>query len=505
MSGLIYYSDERRVLPKIERIEDYDDSKPDIPGISHEERSIVWKTNLENEIKNWKDAPTLHKAGEILSDAIISDQQDKIKEVVDFILKEDPDNSVLQNILNNNPEEFKLNSRISENRKLLNIEPKDAITWTDQAINYLELGKREKSLKSIETALAINPDNGFIVRNASRIFSLLGDNGRSIQVLKRSEYYKYDPQILSAEISFSQLEERHTKGIDYGMKLISKNDFTDHQFTELSSAIGTNHHFKGDKKGAEKYFDLALKEPNSNSFAQLLWYKEDSIPEEKFIPYQNLGEIQTHRYTKISDFENAYKYSQKWIDEESFSIRPYDLSAYIAGTMLNNYEKAFEILSTGISKQHSLKSKIDDREMDGYSNDLAYYLLRANKIEEATRYLEKLTKSVKINGVGHELSNVIRATLGLYFYRIGDNELGKSLYRDAIKYFAHKKQLYNIRSAYLNLFCEELRVSNDIEELSKLKKEVDTIVSPGPENDLQHFKRMLDIRFQEKTKHLRTL
>jgi len=484
MAGLIYHSDKRRVIPQIERAEKFKKSILPLEELGNQhfiKPTIEFKDEeLESKIEKWKTTKSKKLGGDILSSAIVNDEMEKIRDIVSYLKTNYPNDIILNKIFDKNNN----TNKIAHNRKKLILEPKDAITWTDQAINYIDLGNREKALKCIQSALSINNNQAFILRNASRIYNLCGDNGEAIKILKRSEYYKYDPQILASEIAFSQLENRRSKGPDFGYKILKEGNFNPHEITELSSALGTSEYFQGNLIKSEKLFNQALISPNNNSLAQSLWYKQDEISDEIFNLNNNSNEIQTHKRANASDFNNSLKFALKWIKDEPYSKRPYNTAAHLSGVLLGQYEKAIELEKENLNKQQQIKGKLSTEEDFSFRNDLAYYLLKNEQINEATKLLLPMMNLIltKTNLNHKEYFNI--ATFGLLFYRMGKIDMGKKLYRKAIKYFIDHDKLYNARSAFYNFFLEEIKVQDDIEILNKLRKELDFMIPVSAQNDM---------------------
>jgi tetratricopeptide (TPR) repeat protein len=498
MSGLIYYTDKRRVIPQIERKAVYEDT------LNVTNQIVVQKNNskmrpilklkeedLAIKIEEWKQTKDFDLAGDIISQSLLQKSTKDIQEIKKYLLSNKPNDEILNWLFNTHVvKEMGIEERIKSNFNKLKIEAKDSLTWTDQAINYLEINNREESIKCIEHALKINSSLGFIVRNASRIFNLTGDNGRAIKTLKNSEYYKYDPQILSAEISFSEIENRKTLGIDLGHKLLKDKHHKNKEISELASSLGTVEYFKGEYKKSEKLFDCSLVEPNMNSLAQSLWYKKDKSVVNNLPIVEESNEIRTHRYSNEMDYEKSLEFAMKWKADEPYSIRPYRLASHLSGVLLDDPLSAFEIIKSASEKQKEIKGEnYTDRDELSFNNDQAYYLLKANKIEEAREFLSSSRDLInKKNSLEeHEYVNI--ATLGLLAYKEKDNLQGKMLYNITMKHFRKNNYFYQASACFLNYFDEEINFVNDLEGLNNLKKELDDVVSDPTFKDLQFRKK----------------
>lgn len=509
MAGLVYYSGKRRVLPQLERTTAYIDTL-NITNKKSEYQKHGWMLpiinlkddDLASKLVEWKKTKNFNLAGDILSQAIILNKTEEVAVVKKHLLSNFPSDIILSWLYENKTNIMTNDDRIRHNHKKLLLEPKDSLTWTDQAINYIIVNNRDESIKCIEEALKINSNLGFIIRNASRIFSLIGDNGRSIKLLKNSEYYRFDPQILSAEIAFSQLENRKTTGIELGHKLLSNMNYQNHEKSELASSLGTIEFFKGEFKKSETLFNLSLLVHNKNSFAQSLWYKKDVISTQTFKDYEDSNEIQTHRYLKQNNFVASLRYALNWKEEEPYSLRPYTVASQLSGVLLGDFEKAYELVKQGMETQKEIKGdNYTVKDELGFANDMAYYLLKSDKIIEAEKYLkpslEIKNKATKLDDC--EYANI--ATLGLLAYKQNNADLGRQLYRKTIKHFSDEGKSYLVGSAFLNFFDEEIKVLHDIVSLENLKKELDDIIPNDVQNDLAFRKTNSLKLFNETVKH----
>lgn len=493
MSGLIYYTDKRRVLPILERTDTYLDtlnvtkSSIDNSGNNLMNPIINLKEeNLANKVKEWKKSKNYNLAGDILSQSLMSKNSYIVEDVKKYLLSNSPNDTILKWLFKDKVKSIKSNEeRIEYNYKKLQLEPKDSLTWTDQSINFILLNNRDESLKCIEEALKINSNLGFILRNAARIFSITGDNNRSIKLLKNSEYYKFDPQILSAEIAFSQLENRKTNGIEIANKLILDNNYKNKEKSELASTLGTIEFIKGELKKSEKLFALSLLDPTKNSYAQYLWYKNDNEPLYKRKIFIDSNEIQTHLYLNEDNFQKSLKYAINWKDDEPYSLRPYRVASDLSGELLGEYEKAYEILKAGLESQKVIKAdNFSTKDEKILNNDLAYFLLKSNRVKEAEIYLNNfldvLNKSTKLND--SDCINI--ATIGLFAYKLKNDDLGRNLYRKSIKYFQDNKNYYLAGSAFLNFFDEEIKIITNLNSSQKLRNELDDLIPINSQNDL---------------------
>ncbi len=505
MSNIKFHSDKRRILPKIERSEVYESkrqikfahkpTKFNDPIIEFKDEDI----NLKYE--KWAKNKSTNEAGEILSQAIVDNNSELKKEVLKYYENELDIDLTKIFFGKDDLKNVDVFEKISYNKKLLQFEPKDAATWMDQAINYFELGQKTKSFRCIESAITINKNSGFIVRNTSRLLSHFGEKNKAIQVLKKSDNYKYDPQILSAEIAFSQIEGRRTKGVDFGIKLLKENIYTEFQKSELYGAIGTMEYFNGSYKKSEDLFDKSLIDPTENSMVQSLWYKLEAIPEQKINIFKDSSEVQAKNFYNEEDYLNALKFSNKWITEEKFSIRPYYLTTHLQGDIFEKHDEAYDTTVKAYNNQKIIKRNISKESVLGMKNDLIYHALKMNDISKAIEHYPFIVSEVdrNKNNLDKDLLGTLSATLGLFNFKINNIEEGRKLYSLSIKHFLSRKKGQLAAFAIINLI--EAEMENKFEEgrIDKLIKQLDSLVKSDSNNDLIYIKN------RTKNKYIRRL
>src|SRR5439155_22265534 len=94
-------------------------------------------------------------------------------------------------------------SRIRVLRQRSIAEPRNAFVWVDLALLYTTLGLRDQAARAIRIALALAPEDRFVLRCASRFLVHIGDAERAHHILKRSEATPYDPWLMAAEFAVS--------------------------------------------------------------------------------------------------------------------------------------------------------------------------------------------------------------------------------------------------------------------------------------------------------------
>lgn len=230
---------------------------------------------------------------------------------------------------------------------------------------------------------------------------------------------------------------------------------------------------------------MSLLAPNKNSFAQSLWYKKEKIAPQKFKLYENSNEIQTHRNSKESNFSKALDYAINWKDDEPYSLRPYSVASHLSGVLLGDNNRAYELIKGGMESQKLIKGdNYSTKDEIALNNDIAYYLLKANRVAEAEKFLKPALKILNKSSKLDNIEYVNLATLGLLAYKQKDDDFGRKLYRKTIKHFTEMRLHYLAGSAFLNFFDEEINVVSDISILESLKRELEALVPKTAEKEL---------------------
>jgi tetratricopeptide (TPR) repeat protein len=206
----------------------------------------------------------------------------------------------------------------------------------------------------------------------------------------------------------------------------------------------------GSMKQARKAFDVSLKEPNENSFAQVEFVSNtiQIIPESELANYltslPNAFEARAHEFDSARKYDEAFKDGCRWLLDQPFSKRAALFTQHLAIAKLEEYDKGIEI---GKFALHSNPRSVE------ILNNLAFAYSKKRKFKEARIALEKM-KSLHPNDY---YRTFLLATEGLLKMREGNIDDGKRLYDLAINHaldnkFPHLKDLaiYNYLLEYIS-------------------------------------------------------
>jgi uncharacterized protein HemY len=496
--GIIYKIDKRRMIPRWRSLELTTINGEIGPVLN---KPIIVKSvnevQLNEQIKVWNDNKNLSFAGDLLSSAYVQGVEQDFKSVAEYIVKTQKNESapllkLANKILGLSKSENKLASsedlvsttdkiskEIQQYKAYLNREIKNPIAWIELGRLYSILGNVTKSKKCIDIALNLDKDNRFIVRSASRFYHHFhGDKDYALQIIKNSKYVKDDPWLLSAEIAYSSILERHSKMAKVGINYLNNfdNDFL--AITELAGSLGTLELMNGKFKDAKKYFKQSLIHPNDNSFAQASWIFNDVAELNMSLNRLDIPfayEANAQIAYESGNYESSFQNALLWLKDEPYSTRPIRQASYVASIFLNKNKESINILRDG------LKINPNDLELN---NNLIYFLVKDDKIIEAEKIFNQSLKN-KLNSSSENSNLIFTATAGLLSYRTGDQEKGEMLYQKSIQSARNAKNEYLTALATVNYVKEEIRIIKSIDKLSNLMSQLDVACKNQDDPDVK--------------------
>lgn len=467
---------------------------------------------IDDYIEDWKSNRTLIHGSDLMSAAVINNKKENpiVIEAANYILQNKSGTTLSQralackilkkptvkDILENfrditldslpaivNPESIK--KKIREIRSSLLIFQYNPVLYVELSRCYSILGQENGSIKAMRIALHLAPNNRYVLRCATRLFThFSNDNNDYLEyihhLIRKSPMTRVDPWLTSAEISVATLLDRSSRFIKTGISLINSKNISPFNFTELASSIGTVELLNGGTKKSREFFKKSLINPNDNSLAQIEWAsvidKQLVIDPSKFGVKMNYEALALDNYHN-KEFSFALDNAVKWFRDMPFSKRPILFGSFLAGTILKDQKVSIQFLEAGILSHPNDPQLI---------NNIAYSLALDNNPKDAFVQLEKIHNLTECDDT---TQICVTATKGLSFFRIGQPEIGRKHYLEAIEMTKRKNDQYLNRLAILNYAREEIIIrseyvvpvmdvvskipneSKDI-EISILKKEV---------------------------------
>ena len=147
----------------------------------------------------------------------------------------------------------------------------NAVLFTELARLYLTLGNEKRAIRNVEIALALAPDNRYILRSAARTFAHCGDTERGFELLMRSPRVRRDPWLTSAALAMAGVIGRSSRVMKAATGLLKNGDFAALSLAELRAGVGSVELLAGNQRRAKRLLRASLEQPTDNSLAQVEW------------------------------------------------------------------------------------------------------------------------------------------------------------------------------------------------------------------------------------------
>ena len=415
--------------------------------------------HFERLLAIWKSGKTLIAAYDLVCAAIVTGRVDEIPEAVGFLrqtpdLSEELRSSVLSDSYLVDYSTFALSGlkehgKIAYMKSVVRTYPRNAVCWTDLALLYCRVGVVHKASRCMDIALALAPNNRYVLRSACRYFVHIDDMQRAIWVLRRARRTKHDPWLMASEIACSHIVGESSPLLKRGARMLDANDLPPWFVTELAASVGTFELKNGSRRQARRQFKVGAKNPNDNVKAQLQWLRiadVDMVPSEEV----DLEGDFDHEARALScrvdgDWRGAIASCERWGDDEVYSERPFCLGSYVAIEALGDAPSAEALLRKGL---------VANRRDTILLNNLAVALAMQGKVDEARSRLSDARRTA--SGLGTVDAVTLKATEGLVEYRDKNIAHGRACYFDAIEMALKNRLDEAVRRAFLYLTLEEL-------------------------------------------------
>jgi len=350
-----------------------------------------------------------------------------------------------------------------KNLKAANISnPFSALQWCNLGYCYIKLGLRDKARKAFLISIGLNNSNRHIVRSVARFFQHIGDIEYGHQILSISPRIKHDPNIVSAELAFSELMGKKSKFIDAGIKLKDDTNISILEKNELLAQIATLEFAHGKNSKGRILLNECLKNPNENSLAQIAFLEKKRFIDPMTITNSSAifqFEALARQNFSNANFQESYKYAKLWYNFQPFTKFPATLSTYIAIEILGKYQEAIDIA------EEALEISPDSISL---KNNLAFAYAKNGQPDKACNIINSINKS----GLDNYNKAILNATTGYIAYKIGDINSAKFGYNEAITYFRLNKDEESLARAlynYADILEENDRITilKEVAELSK--------------------------------------
>jgi Tfp pilus assembly protein PilF len=328
-------------------------------------------------------------------------------------------------------------------------EPRNTFVWADLALVYTTLGMREQASRVIRIAVALAPQDRFVLRCATRFLVHIGDPEQAHAILKSSDSIRTDPWLTAAELAVCSILDKSSRFTNAAEQMLAGKNVPPLHLSELAGALASTELWAGNSRRAGKLFTQSLIDPTENALAQSVWASSDVSIDQigKVLQAQpNANEAQTLSTFWTGRWPESVAFSAKWAQDEPFSTRPFLHGSFLAASALENPSEGARIARLGL--------RVNPRD-PGLLNNLAFSLVGQGKPAEA----KEAIRDAPFEHAPQHSKICLVATKGLIEYRLGRPAEGKKLYQEAISQAA-KLKLAPLKARALLYLAREEALSN---------------------------------------------
>ena len=414
---------------------------------------------LQRRLENWRRSPNLVSAAELVETAIVDVQEEEAIDAARSLVKKGSEAVplvqaqaalLLQRVgLGSEiPHHIKLQAGefTALWRRRTRLYPQSALGWVELALSYTIDGHLDRAERALLVALQLSPNNRHVLRSASRFFLHRNDDIRAYEIIARSEATQHDPWLIASELALAEHIDRDPRFYKRGIAMFD-GEMPPRQLTELAGSIATRELLEGSKKKARRYFNSSMLDPNANALAQAEWasprFGHELFSASTLRSVEEAYEARAQHLYREGQFSDVFVECEAWMNDEPYSIRPYELSAG-AANILEEHEKADELTRRGLGMRPNSPLLVNSR---------AYALACQNRLEEAHALLSNFPSAAP--DWTHFVSEANR---GLIAFRRGNLVEGLHHYQSAIDKFQKAGLGPMVLSAEIYLCREMVRL-----------------------------------------------
>lgn len=414
--------------------------------------------------------PNLGTAAEVISAALLAGEKQRAVEAAEFVLeRQDEAPKTLLSmasglITEGQPFRQHLDNdriKVAQTRRLLRLNPKNPVLWSDMARHYAAHGDRERAKRCMKVALSLAPNHRWMLRTAARFMVHHGDPVAAQQLLVRHPKTKSDPWLLAAELACAQVAGRPPKFWRQAKEFVRTHSVPPRHLSELATAVAMMELEGGARKLARRLVQKGLVDPTENTLAQVFWATENRHLSDGFeldLLVRTLDDAYEADYQlgiANGDINSALESARTWHDDEPFAARPCMEIAYVA-TLLDDYATTLDMEACVRTIDGQIPLTL---ELNAVFAELSAGGLSWQKDARRIEYIRsRLLAIIASDGVDpyHAI-----ADWGLWNYRYGDPRVGREAYQAAIS--AALKQHRNEAAAAAAIFAAREAILADDE------------------------------------------
>jgi tetratricopeptide (TPR) repeat protein len=314
--------------------------------------------------------------------------------------------------------------KIRQSKARLAADARNPIAWSDLARRYTGLGQFDQARHALRVARLLAPDSRYLLRVTTRFLLHIDDADGAVRELRSSPRTMEDPWLLSALIAAATMSGQPLPGRRVAQRILDSGRFRKIETADLVSELGTLELSGGGDKRAKALMIQSLEEPTDNSLAQAFWVapklptlepRDEHITRVAF-PAEARAWEASHR----GDWDTALTQSVEWLADQPFDGDAATHASYVAAVGLDRWEDSLRLAKIGLMANPTHPTLM---------NNCAYALIEMGELDNG----EKALRFAISNISEHSDRVAIIATAGLYQFRRGNPEGGRSFYRQAIE------------------------------------------------------------------------
>ena len=331
-----------------------------------------------------------------------------------------------------------------------------------------QLGQHSNAVEYAERAVKTFPNHRYVVRSFACLLSTIGESEKALYYLRKSESFRWDPWVQSAEVAISSSIKKSTKLSKARLQHIRSLRSADKNMTELAAGLATIETESGNRKTAKHLLELSMSSPNENSLAQLRWLQQNKnlaplVQPNIFV--DNASEANVYDSIKLENPTLAVAQAEIWQMDQPFLSQ----SALIGSS-----------LCLSVLDEPSRALKIVDRALIAQPNDLSLHnnrfvgLVLNGQINEANDLFNERLKTKRLG----EYEPFTYAALGLMAFAKGKCDDGRGFYLEAMKSASKNKNPDLVVTAFIywigrEFSCKQISNSDAVQLIETLEKKLE--------------------------------
>jgi tetratricopeptide (TPR) repeat protein len=330
--------------------------------------------------------------------------------------------------------------RVASLRAIVHREPRNSVRWVDLGREYLVLGLMDQTARCVRVALALAPENRFVLRSAAHFYVHVEDTRAAQRALDGAvKASDADPWLLSARLALRS----GSVPVRAARQRLARGDLSAWHAGELAAALGTLELAAGKDRDGRALMRRSLVDPTENALAQAVWIGQQTGVEVDFAareypqrPYEALA----RSFEKDLRWQETCEAAEQWLADQPFSLDAAS-STCMNALRLGDYERARDAATAG------LRANTDATLL----NNRAFAKAQVGDWEGAVGDLMRLNHT----GADAVTRCCAAATGGLVLFRAGQPDSGRARYFEAIDGLHRLRKPHLVARAAAHLAFEE--------------------------------------------------